>query len=162
MSDDDEVTEEVLARLSREMAETVRVSLRQGEPEAVVDAPQNAGEDDAPGPRTSAVSWSSRENPDDDDIMISALVSAMAKGREISASLGGGTDPVRVTVNLDAPEPPNKSGSRSSSVQRERVGFGSSAPRVTAPKVPSDADVTGPGLAYANVENLSRVARRPS
>ena len=159
MSDDDEVTEEVLARLSREMAETVRVSLRQGEPEAVVDAPQIAGEDDAPGPRTSAVSWSSRENPDDDDIMISALVSAMAKGREISASLGGGTDPVRVTVNLDAPEPTNPSGSRSSSVQRERVGFGSSAPRVTAPKVPSDADVTGPGLAYANVENLSRVAR---
>ena len=159
MSDDDEVTEEVLARLSREMAETVRVSLRQGEPEAVVDAPQVAGEDDAPGPRTSAVSWSSRENPDDDDIMISALVSAMAKGREISASLGGGTDPVRVTVNLDAPEPPNPSGSRSSSVQRERVGFGSSAPRVTAPKVPSDADVTGPGLAYANVENLSRVSR---
>ena len=158
MSDDDEVTEEVLARLSREMAETVRVSLRQGEPEAVVDS-QVAGEDDAPGPRTSAVSLSSRENPDDDDIMISALVSAMAKGREISASLGGGTDPVRVTVNLDAPEPPNKSGSRSSSVQRERVGFGSSAPRVTAPKVPSDADVTGPGLAYANVENLSRVAR---
>ena len=49
---------------------------------------------------------SSCENPDDDDIMISALVSAMAKGREISASLGGGTDPVRVTVNLDAPEPP--------------------------------------------------------
>ena len=159
MSDDDEVTEEVLARLSREMAETVRVSLRQGEPEAVVDAPQNAGEDDAPGPRTSAVSWSSRENPDDDDIMISALVSAMAKGREISASLGGGTDPVRVTVNLDAPEPTNPSGSRSSSVQRERVGFGSSAPRVTAPKVPADADVTGPGLAYANVENLSRVSR---
>ena len=158
MSDDDEVTEEVLARLSREMAETVRVSLRQGEPEAVVDS-QVAGEDDAPGPRTSAVSWSSRENPDDDDIMISALVSAMAKGREISASLGGGTDPVRVMVNLDAAEPPNPSGSRSSSVQRERVGFGSSAPRVTAPKVPSDADVTGPGLAYANVENLSRVSR---
>ena len=97
MSDDDEVTEEVLARLSREMAETVRVSLRQGEPEAaVVDSRADAGEeeDDAPGPRTSAVSWSSRENPDDDDIMISALVSAMAKGREISASLGGGTDPV--------------------------------------------------------------------
>ena len=110
MSDDDEVTEEVLARLSREMAETVRVSLRQGEPEAaVVDSRADAGEeeDDAPGPRTSAVSWSSRENPDDDDIMISALVSAMAKGREISASLGGGTDPVRVTVNLDAPEPAN-------------------------------------------------------
>ena len=80
MSDDDEVTEEVLARLSREMAEPVRVSLRQGEPDAVVDS-QVAGEDDAPGPRTSAVSWSSRENPDDDDIMISALVSAMAKGR---------------------------------------------------------------------------------
>ena len=118
-----------------------------------------AKEDDAPGPRTSAVSWSSRENPDDDDIMISALVSAMAKGREISASLGGGTDPVRVTVNLDAAEPPDPSGSRSSSVQRERVGFGSSAPRVTAPKVP-DADVTGPGLAYAGpFENLSRVSR---
>lgn len=161
MSDDDEVTEEVLARLSREMAETVRVSLRQGEPEAaVVDSRANAGEEeDAPGPRTSAVSWSSRENPDDDDIMISALVSAMAKGREISASLGGGTDPVRVMVNLDAAEPPDPSGSRSSSVQRERVGFGSSAPRVTAPKVP-DADVTGPGLAYAGpFENLSRVSR---
>ena len=162
MSDDDEVTEEVLARLSREMAETVRVSLRQGEPEAaVVDSRADAGEeeDDAPGPRTSAVSWSSRENPDDDDIMISALVSAMAKGREISASLGGGTDPVRVMVNLDAAEPPDPSGSRSSSVQRERVGFGSSAPRVTAPKVP-DADVTGPGLAYAGpFDNLSRVSR---
>ena len=55
MSDDDEVTEEVLARLSREMAETVRVSLRQGNQKLLLTL-RIAGEDDAPGPRTSAVS----------------------------------------------------------------------------------------------------------
>ena len=105
-------------------------------------------------PTTSAVSWSSREAPDDDDIMISALVSAMAKGREMMASPGGGTDPVRVTVNLDKDEPATTT-SRSSSRVRERKGFGSSAPRVTAPKLAADADVPGPGLALV-------AASRPS
>ena len=132
MSDDEEVTEEVLARLSHDLAEHVRASLREGdEGDAVVDSGGGETNEDAPAPTTSAVSWSSHEAPDDDDIMISALVSAMAKGREMMASPGGGTDPVRVTVNLDKDEPATTT-SRSSSRVRERKGFGSSAPRVTA------------------------------
>jgi hypothetical protein len=82
MSDDEEVTEEVLARLSHDLAEHVRASLREGdEGDAVVDSGGGETNEDAPAPTTSAVSWSSHEAPDDDDIMISALVSAMAKGR---------------------------------------------------------------------------------
>jgi hypothetical protein len=155
MSDDEEVTEEVLARLSHDLAEHVRASLREGdEGDAVVDSGGAETNEDAPAPTTSAVSWSSREAPDDDDIMISALVSAMAKGREMMASPGGGTDPVRVTVNLDKDEPATTT-SRSSSRVRERKGFGSSAPRVTAPKLPADADIPGPGLALV-------AASRPS
>ena len=102
MSDDEEVTEEVLARLSHDLAEHVRASLREGdEGGAVVDSGGGETNEDAPAPTTSAVSWSSREAPDDDDIMISALVSAMAKGREMMANPSSCTDPVRVTVNLD-------------------------------------------------------------
>ena len=159
MSDDEEVTEEVLARLSHDLAEHVRASLREGdEGGAVVDSGGVETNEDAPAPTTSAVSWSSREAPDDDDIMISALVSAMAKGREMMASPGGGTDPVRVTVNLDKDEPATTT-SRSSSRVRERKGFGSSAPRVTAPKLPADADVPGPGLALVAASRPSAPAR---